>query len=155
VTGEELQRLKRLIRAAGDSARRLGDEPEEEPEGVGYFSPTSTNGLVEAIDSIAGYEEQITMFVGAGVSAEAELPAWERLVRTLLAETDIAAELTDEDRRLWIEATIAQGPLAAAAIAELNTRTSWRFAVLFAPLSTVIGRHPATCQGPSAARSPS
>jgi SIR2-like domain len=117
VTGEELQRLRRLIRAAGDSARRLGDEPEEEPEGVGYFSPTGTKGLVEAIDSIARHEEQITMFVGAGVSAEAELPAWERLVRTLLAETQIAAGLTDEDRRLWIEATIAQGPLAAAAIA--------------------------------------
>ncbi len=117
MAGEELQKLRRLIRAAGDSAGRLGDEPEVEPEGVGYFSPASTAGLVEAVEFIAGHEGQITMFVGAGVSAEAELPSWERLVRTLLAETEIAAGLTDEDRRLWIEATIAQGPLAAAAIA--------------------------------------
>ena len=91
MAGEEVKKLRRLIRAAGDSAGRLGDEPEDEPEGVGYFSPASAMGLVEAIDSIAGYGEQITMFVGAGVSAEAELPAWERLVRTLLAETEIAA----------------------------------------------------------------
>jgi hypothetical protein len=84
---------------------------------VGYFSAASTAGLVEAIDSIAAHEEQITMFVGAGVSAEAELPSWERLVRILLADTEIAAGLSGEDRRLWIAATIAQGPLAAAAIA--------------------------------------
>lgn len=117
MAGEEVKKLRRLLRAAGDSASRLGDEPEDEPEGVGYFSAASTAGLVEAIDSIAAHKEQITMFVGAGVSAEAELPSWERLVRILLADTEIAAGLSDEDRRLWIAATIAQGPLAAAAIA--------------------------------------
>lgn len=117
MAGEELQKLRRLLLAAGESAGKLGDEPEEEPEGVGYFSPASTTGLAEAIDSIAAHEGQITMFVGAGVSAEAELPSWERLVRTLLADTELAAGLSDEDRRLWIAATIAQGPLAAAAIA--------------------------------------
>jgi SIR2-like domain len=117
VAGEELLRLRRLLRAAGDSAGKLGDEPEAEPEGVGYFSQASTAGLVEAIDSIAAHQERITMFVGAGVSAEAELPSWERLVRILLADTEIAEGLSDEDRRLWIGETIAQGPLAAAAIA--------------------------------------
>lgn len=117
VAGEELEKLRRLLREAEDSARRLGDEPEEEPDGVGYFSAASTSGLADAIDSISSHDEQITMFVGAGVSAEAELPSWERLVRTLLDETEIATNLSAEDRRLWTAATIAQGPLAAAAIA--------------------------------------
>jgi|GEM_PF-1673768 len=117
MAGEELEKLRRLLRQAGDSAHSLGDEPEKEPEGVGYFSAASASGLADAIDSIASHSEQITMFVGAGVSAEAELPSWERLVRTLLAETEIAADLSEEDRSLWIAATIAQGPLAAAAIA--------------------------------------
>ena len=120
MAGEELEKLRRLLRDAEGSASRLGDEPEEEPDGIGYFSPASTLGLAEAIDSIAVHDEQLTMLVGAGVSAEEELPAWERLVRTLLAETDIAADLSAEDRRLWIAATIAQGPLAAAAIARAH-----------------------------------
>jgi hypothetical protein len=117
VAGEELEKLRRLLREAGASARKLGDEPEDEPDGVGYFSPASTAGLAEAIDSITSHDELITMFVGAGVSAEAELPSWDDLVRTLLAETEIARNLSTEDRRLWIAETIAQGPLAAAAIA--------------------------------------
>src|ERR1051326_7732999 len=108
MAGEELERLRRLLREAGNSPHSLGDEPGEEPEGVGYFSPASASGLADAIDSIASHSEQITMFVGAGVSAEAELPSWERLVRTLLTETEIAADLSEEDCRLWIAATIAQ-----------------------------------------------
>ncbi|MGH2937850.1 MAG: SIR2 family protein [Solirubrobacterales bacterium] len=117
MAGEELEKLRRLLREAGDSARVLGDEPEEEPDGVGYFSGDGTAGLIEAIGAVASHSGQITMFVGAGVSAEAELPSWEGLVRTLLVKTEIAEDLSAEDRRLWIAGTISQGPFAAAAIA--------------------------------------
>lgn len=75
------------------------------------------------------------MFVGAGVSTESELPSWEELVRALLTDADVAKNLSDEDRELWIRATIAQGPLAAAAIArahhddELSFRRALRAAL--------------------------
>jgi len=73
------------------------------------------------------------MFVGAGVSTEAQLPPWNELVRRLLNEA--GGDLAEDDRELWMAATIAEGPLAAAAIArafrpdELDFRRALRAAL--------------------------
>lgn len=116
----EINKIRRLLREAGESAGKIGDEPIREPPGAGYFSAADEEGLTEAIEVIAGFQGDITMFVGAGVSTESELRSWNDLVRALLSDTEIARELSDEDRDLWIEATIAEGPLAAAAIARAH-----------------------------------
>jgi hypothetical protein len=135
MAGSEIHNIRRLLREAGESAEQIGDEPIREPLGAGYFSVAGGGGLEEAIDVIARHEGDVTMFVGAGVSTESELPSWNDLVRALLSDTDIARELSDEDRELWIQATIAQGPLAAAAIArahhsdELSFRRALRAAL--------------------------
>jgi hypothetical protein len=118
--GSEIEKIRHLLREAGESAARIGDEPILEPAGAGYFSGANEGGLEDAIEVIAGHQGNITMFVGAGVSTEAELPSWDDLVRALLEETAVARELSDEDRELWMQATIAQGPLAAAAIARAH-----------------------------------
>jgi SIR2-like protein len=118
--GSEVDTVRRLLREAGESAERMGDEPFMEPAGTGYFATGKSGGLDEAIEAIAGHEGDITMFVGAGVSAESELPSWDELVRALLTGADLGDELSDEDRELWIQATIEQGPLAAAAIARAH-----------------------------------
>jgi len=120
MAGSEINKVRRLLREAGESAEQLGDEPIREPTGSGYFAAAGEGGLEEAIEVIAGHQGDITMFVGAGVSTESELPSWNDLVRALLSDTDIARELSDEDRELWIQATIAEGPLAAAAIARAH-----------------------------------
>ena len=120
MAGSEVDKIRRLLREAGESAEQIGDEPSPEPQGAGYFSTTNSGGLEEAIKEIAGHTGEITMFVGAGVSTESELPSWDDLVRALLRDTDVAKELSDEDRELWIRATISQGPLAAAAIARAH-----------------------------------
>jgi hypothetical protein len=120
MAGSEIEKIRRLLREAGASAGQIGDEPILEPSGAGYFSAADEGGLDKAIEVIAAHEGDITMFVGAGVSTESELPSWGELVRALLEGTEIARELSDEDRDLWIQATIAQGPLAAAAIARAH-----------------------------------
>jgi hypothetical protein len=120
MAGNELEKIRRLLREARESAEQMGDEPLVEPPGEGYFSTANSGGLEEAIEAIAQHEGDITMFVGAGVSTEAELPSWNDLVRALLTHADVAEELSDEDRELWIRATIAQGPPAAAAIARAH-----------------------------------
>jgi hypothetical protein len=131
----EVNKIRRLLREAGESAEQIGDEPIREPPGAGYFSAPGVGDLEEAIEVIAGHEGIVTMFVGAGVSTESELPSWNGLVRALLSETEVASELSEEDRELWIKATISQGPLAAAAIArahhpdELSFRRALRAAL--------------------------
>lgn len=135
MAGSEIDTIRRLLREAGESAEQIGDEPIREPPGAGYFSAPDEGGLEDAIEAIAGHDGTITMFVGAGVSTESELPSWTDLVRALLSETEIARELSEEDRELWIQATISQGPLAAAAIArahhpdELSFRRALRAAL--------------------------
>jgi len=135
MAGSEIDTIKRLLREAGESAEQIGDEPIREPSGAGYFSTSGAGGLEEAIEAIARHEGNITMFVGAGVSTESELPSWTDLVRVLLSDTEIARELSEEDQELWIQATISQGPLAAAAIArahhpdELSFRKALRAAL--------------------------
>ena len=125
--GSEINTIRRLLREAGESAEQIGDEPIREPPGTGYFSAPSESGLEEAIEAVAGHQGPITMFVGAGVSTESELPSWTELVRALLSETEIAKELSEEDRELWIQATIGQGPLAAAAIARAHHQDELSF----------------------------
>jgi hypothetical protein len=120
MAGSEINKVRRLLREAGEAAQSMGDEPIVEPPGEGYFSSATDGGLEAAIHAIAEHKGDITMFVGAGVSTESELPSWEELVRALLTDADVAKGLSDEDRELWIRGTIAQGPLAAAAIARAH-----------------------------------
>ena len=57
------------------------------------------------------------MFVGAGVSMEAELPSWNALVRELLVGASRAGD--EEDAvSAWADTVLQEGPLAAAAVAE-------------------------------------
>jgi len=123
--GPEVTNIRRLLREAVESAEKIGDEPRVEPEGSGFFSSANSGSLEDAIGTIAGHQGEITMFVGAGVSTESRLPSWNDLIEQLLAAA--AAGLSDEDRELWISATIAQGPLAAAAVARAHYTTESDF----------------------------
>lgn len=115
MSSHELRDLRRLLREAAEVALRVGGDPHEEPVGTGYFAGDGHESLESAIETIARHDGDITLFVGAGVSTEAQLPSWSELVRKLL---DGAADGLDaEDRNLWIDSILAEGPLAAAAIA--------------------------------------
>lgn len=92
-------------------------DPLEEPDGAGYFADAATSGVQAAIEQIAAHDGEITLFAGAGVSMEAGLPSWTELVKRLLLAT-AGGELSDEQISLWLERTLAEGPLAAAAIAK-------------------------------------
>jgi hypothetical protein len=116
----EVEKIRRLLREAGEAAQQIGDEPLSEPPGVGYFPSEDGGGLESAIDEISSHPGEITMFVGAGVSTESELPSWNGLVRQLLLGAETEAALSGEDQELWMEAVAAQGPLAAAAIARAH-----------------------------------
>lgn len=116
----EVEKIRRLLHEAGEAAQEIGDEPLSEPNGAGYFPADDGGGLEGAIRRIASHQGKITMFVGAGVSTESELPSWNDLVRRLLLDADEEATLSAEDRELWMEAVAAQGPLAAAAIARAH-----------------------------------
>lgn len=116
----EVEKVRRLLLEATEAAQQIGDEPADEPEGAGYFSVDGGGGLEDAIDEIAAHDGQITVFVGAGVSTESELPSWNGLIRALLIGAESVTPLSDEDQDQWIEAVIAQGPLAAAAIARAH-----------------------------------
>jgi hypothetical protein len=71
----------------------------------------------DAVDAIAAHDGDITIFAGAGVSMEAGLPSWNALVARLLRA--VAAEELDADQLdLWVARTLAEGPLAAAAVAK-------------------------------------
>jgi hypothetical protein len=121
----EITNIRRLLREAVESAEKIGDEPRVEPEGSGFFSSANSGSLEEAIDAIAGHQGEITMFVGAGVSTESRLPSWNELIEQLLAGA--GGGLSNEDRDLWISETIAQGPLAAAAISRAHYKTESDF----------------------------
>lgn len=88
-----------------------------EPPGVGYFADTDASGITPAITEIASHTGEITMFVGAGVSMEAELPSWAALVRGLLLAA-APGEVDLDTRKSWAEMVLREGPLAAAAVAE-------------------------------------
>ncbi len=112
----ELARLRGLLVEAAAAAREVGDDVLVEPEGAGYFADAASSGIADAVDEIAAHEGEITLFVGAGVSMEAELPAWNTLVRKLL----VGARAEEDEALLhaWADTVLQEGPLAAAAVAE-------------------------------------
>jgi hypothetical protein len=113
----ELAALRSLLADASAISSALGSEAKVEPPGAGYFSDAAESGITRAIQDIATHTGELTMFVGAGVSMEAELPAWNTLVRNLL----LAARLPDAEEAavgIWAGKVLEEGPLAAAAVAE-------------------------------------
>lgn len=113
----EVARLRALLEDATAAATELGDDARPEPEGVGYFADAAGSGVANAITEIAAHSGEITMFVGAGVSMEAELPSWNALVRELLVGASRAGD--EEDAvSAWADTVLQEGPLAAAAVAE-------------------------------------
>ncbi len=98
-------------------AKEVGDDARPEPPGVGYFADAEASGITDAISEIAAHSGDITMFVGAGVSMEAELPSWNALVRKLLIGARRAGD-DDDAVAAWADTVLQEGPLAAAAVAE-------------------------------------
>jgi hypothetical protein len=112
LTMTDIDRLRSLLKHAGAVAERLGDEARAEPDGDGYLADP---GVASMIERIASHDGDVTMFVGAGVSMEAELPAWNTLVRRLLL-----AARKDHDAAVlaqWADEVTREGPLAAASVA--------------------------------------
>jgi hypothetical protein len=109
--------LKETLLRAQELARAVGEGPEPEPAGAGYFADAATSGVQDAIDTIAAHDGDISVFVGAGVSREAGLPLWNDLVARLL-RTVAADELDAVQLGGWVAGTLAEGPLAAAAVAK-------------------------------------
>jgi SIR2-like domain len=111
----ELERLRRLLDDARAAAQEVGDETRSEPAGTGYFADAGASGIAKAIETVAAHEGEVTLFVGAGVSMEAELPSWSVLVRRLLLG---AKRDEDEDAiTQWADQVLREGPLAAASVA--------------------------------------
>lgn len=112
-----LDLLNEALARAQRAARALAQDVLAGSSGAGYFADAATSGLQDAIERIAAHDGDITVFVGAGVSMEAGLPSWNALVQRLLVasadDTLNAAQLEE-----WRERTLAEGPLAAAAIAK-------------------------------------
>jgi hypothetical protein len=122
----EVTRLRALLADAVAAAAELGDDARPEPEGVGYFADAAASGVTNAINEIAAYTGEITMFVGAGVSMEAELPSWNALVRKLLVGASRPGD--DHDAVFaWADTVLQEGPLAAAAVAESLYRDDGTF----------------------------
>jgi hypothetical protein len=117
VPDPEIVRLRALLDDAAAVARDLGDDARPEPSGIGYFADAASSGIEHAIDEIAADAGEITMFVGAGVSMEAELPSWNALVRKLLIGARRASD-DDDAVTAWADTVLEEGPLAAAAVAE-------------------------------------
>lgn len=107
--------LRSQLEGVHETAALLSDEPRAEPEGMGYLVDPD-GSLASAADQIAGHDGEITMFVGAGVSTEAGLPSWTELVASLLK--GVGNDLTEDEKARWMELTMKEGPLAAAAIAK-------------------------------------
>jgi hypothetical protein len=114
MASSDVERLRDLLDEALIRAEVLAQEPREEPEGAGYFDDPG-GGVAEAVERIASHDGPIALFVGAGVSMEADLPPWGALVGRLLE--DVAGDLEGDARREWVDLTLAEGPLAAAAVA--------------------------------------
>lgn len=114
----EVARLSALLTDASAITRDLSDDARPEPAGVGYFADASAaSGIRRAIQEIADHAGEITMFIGAGVSMEAELPSWSDLVRNLLLRAKRAGD-DDDAVSAWADTVLQEGPLAAAAVAE-------------------------------------
>ncbi len=117
MSNPDVARLRDLLSDATDITDALDNEVSSPPVGVGYFADAADSGITQAITDIAGHTGDVTMFVGAGVSMEAELPSWSALVEDLLLSA--ASSTSDQaTKRLWAEMVLREGPLAAAAVAE-------------------------------------
>jgi len=111
--------LRRELRASLDHASHvlaLLEDPSSTGQAEGGF--LNDPGLLEAIDAVAAFEDRITVIVGAGASIEANLPSWPRLIRAVL-EAVAERRVPEEARDGWVRAVEAEGPLAAAAVAEV------------------------------------
>jgi hypothetical protein len=113
----EVARLRALLADATATVLEMGDEPRPEPDGSGYFAEAGESGITDAIAEIATHAGPITLFVGAGVSMEAELPSWNSLVRDLLVGARRPSD-ADDAVDAWADTVLQEGPLAAAAVAE-------------------------------------
>jgi hypothetical protein len=102
-----------LLAEATATARALG-RPQDEPAGVGYLADAD-GSLRAALDTVGAHRGPLTVFAGAGVSMEAGLPSWRELVGRLL--DGLADGLADDERAVWVDEILREGPLAAAATA--------------------------------------
>ncbi|HEY3759154.1 MAG TPA: SIR2 family protein [Solirubrobacteraceae bacterium] len=114
----ELARLRELLDDAARAARGLGDDARAEPAGAGYFADADAGGITKAIAEISAFKGEITLFVGAGVAMEAELPSWNALVRELLLRAGDSRASKDAIAA-WATLVLKDGPLAAASVAEV------------------------------------
>lgn len=117
MSSDTVNRLRDLLAEAGAVASDLGDDASVEPTGTGYFADAAASGVNEAIEQIAAENGEITLFVGAGVSMEAELPSWNELVRRLLLSAQ-PSNMKQETVLAWADSVLEEGPLTAAAVAE-------------------------------------
>lgn len=110
-------RLRALLADAARATESIGSDPKQDLEGIGYFADATVSGVASAIEQIAAHDGEITLFVGAGVSMESEMPSWNELVRRLL----VGARDRDDPQQVldaWAGKVLEEGPLAAAAVAE-------------------------------------
>jgi hypothetical protein len=134
------------------------------------FLAYAENPIAELIGA-AGNSAKVTLVVGAGVSMEAGLPSWEKLLDRLLLRGGEAAGLIDTiapgatptaeqaQRRLrWLAQAALDGPLGKAALAEAlagEQRDSWILEALYEDAVTGTPRGPADYYpGPIARRIP-
>jgi hypothetical protein len=89
-----------------------------------YFADSNIDRAITRISAHAG---DITLIVGAGASMEADLPAWNVLVRRVLAAY-APKRLSVAEREEWMDAIEAEGPLAAAAVAKAMSPDDEHFA---------------------------
>jgi hypothetical protein len=107
---EVLARATALIAGLAEPPEAIGvaDRP-------GFMVARPDNNPQLIVERLAG-AQRLTFVVGAGVSMEAGLPSWGRLVRAVL-ESTAPKSLSGSDRAEWLDATGEAGLLGMAATA--------------------------------------